>query len=86
MSWNAGGCCGQAAQHDVDDVAFIKSLVAAVDPGHRTIMTLVDDLRTVGYSNGGRLAYKLACSAPGLFDGTAVVKADPDPGCVVSRR
>ena len=79
MSWNAGGCCGQAAQHDVDDVAFITSLVAAVDPGHR------HPIYVVGYSNGGRLAYKLACSAPGLFDGTAVVKADPDPGCVVSR-
>jgi polyhydroxybutyrate depolymerase len=79
MSWNAGGCCGAAAQHNVDDVAFIKSLVAAVDPGHR------HPIYVVGYSNGGRLAYKLACSAPGLFDGTAVVKADPDPGCVVSR-
>ena len=79
MSWNAGGCCGAAAQRDVDDVAFIKSLVAAVDPGHR------HPVYVVGYSNGGRLAYKLACSAPGLFDAAAVVKADPDPGCVVSR-
>jgi polyhydroxybutyrate depolymerase len=79
MSWNAGGCCGQAAQHDVDDVAFIKALVAAVNPGH------MHPVYAVGYSNGGRLAYKLACSAPGLFDGTAVVKAMPDPGCVVTR-
>jgi len=78
MSWNAGGCCGQAFQHKVDDVAFMKSLVAAVDPGHR------HPIYVVGYSNGGRMAYKVACSAPGLFDGTAVVKADPDPGCVVS--
>ena len=67
------------ARQNVDDVAFIKSLVAAVDPGHR------HPIYVVGYSNGGRLAYTLACSAPGLFDGTAVVKADPDPGCVVSR-
>ena len=64
---------------DVDDVAFIKSLVAAVDPGHG------HPIYVVGYSNGGRLAYQLACSEPGLFDGTAVVKADPDPGCVVTR-
>jgi len=78
MSWNAGGCCGQAALHKVDDVAFMKSLVAAVDPGHK------HPIYVVGYSNGGRMAYKVACSAPGLFDGTAVVKADPDPGCAVS--
>jgi polyhydroxybutyrate depolymerase len=78
-SWNAGGCCGAAAAHHVDDLAFMKALVPAVDPGHR------HPVYVVGYSNGGRLAYEVACSAPGLFDATAVVKADPDPGCVVSR-
>lgn len=80
LSWNAGGCCGKAALHHVDDVAFIKAVVAAVDPGHER------PIYVVGYSNGGRLTYTLACAAPGLFDGAAVVKADPDPGtCEMSR-
>jgi polyhydroxybutyrate depolymerase len=78
-SWNAGGCCGKAAAHDVNDVAFLKALVPKVDPGHEHPIYLV------GYSNGGRMAYRMACSAPGLFDGTAVAKAMPDPGCVVTR-
>jgi polyhydroxybutyrate depolymerase len=78
-SWNAGGCCGKAAARDVNDVAFLKALVPKVDPGRAHPIYLV------GYSNGGRMAYRMACSAPGLFDGTAVAKAMPDPGCVVTR-
>jgi polyhydroxybutyrate depolymerase len=78
-SWNAGGCCGKAAQADVDDVAFLKALVARVDPGR------VHPVDVVGYSNGGRLAYRIACDDPGLFDATAVVKAMPMEGCDVTR-
>jgi polyhydroxybutyrate depolymerase len=78
-SWNAGGCCGQAAAHDIDDVAFLKALAARVDPGH------AHPLYLVGYSNGARMAYRMACSAPGYYDAYAMVKGDPQPGCVVSR-
>ncbi len=78
-SWNAGGCCGKAAAKDVNDVAFMKALVARVDPGHK------HPIDVIGYSNGGRLAYRIACSSPGLFDETAIVKAMPMPGCVVKR-
>jgi polyhydroxybutyrate depolymerase len=77
-SWNAGGCCGKAAAANVDDVAFLKALAARVDPGH------AHPIDVVGYSNGGRMAYRMACSAPGVFDQIAVVKADPMPDCVVT--
>jgi polyhydroxybutyrate depolymerase len=76
-SWNAGGCCGKAAQEHVNDVAFLKALVAMVDPGHSRPIYLS------GYSNGGRMAYRMACTDPRLFDAMAVVKAMPDPGCSV---
>jgi polyhydroxybutyrate depolymerase len=78
-SWNAIGCCGAASRHNVDDVAFIKALAARVDPGNQR------QIDVVGYSNGGRLAYRMACDYPGVFDQIAVVKADPQPGCVVTR-
>jgi polyhydroxybutyrate depolymerase len=78
-SWNAGGCCGKAAAQNIDDVAFMKALVAHLDPGHQRPIDIV------GYSNGGRLAYRLACDSPGLFDEIAIVKAMPMPGCVVTR-
>jgi polyhydroxybutyrate depolymerase len=77
-SWNADGCCGLAASEDVNDVGFVQALVARVDPGGRRPIYLV------GYSNGGRLAYRIAATDPGLFDAMAVVKADPEPGSEVA--
>jgi poly(3-hydroxybutyrate) depolymerase/surface polysaccharide O-acyltransferase-like enzyme len=76
-SWNALGCCSWASLAGVDDVDFIKSLIPVLDPGRTRPIYLV------GYSNGGRLAYRLACTDPLLFTGTIVVKADPIPGCTV---
>ena len=78
-SWNAIGCCGAAAQLKVNDLAFLKALVPKVDPGHQR------PIYFVGYSNGGRMAYRLECSDPGLFNGMVAVKADPMPGCVVTK-
>jgi polyhydroxybutyrate depolymerase len=79
QSWNAIGCCGAAAQHKVNDLGFLKALVPRVDPGRRR------PIYFVGYSNGGRMAYRLACADPGLFNGMAAVKADPMPGCVITK-
>jgi polyhydroxybutyrate depolymerase len=78
-SWNAGGCCGAAAKQNVNDVAFLQALVAQVDPGHSRPIYLV------GYSNGGRMAYRMACTDPQLFNATAIVKAMPEPGCSVTQ-
>ncbi|HEY1667444.1 MAG TPA: acyltransferase family protein [Trebonia sp.] len=77
-SWNAIGCCSWAADANVNDVGFIEALVKQVDPGNTRPIYLM------GYSNGGRLAYTLACEDPLLFDGTAVVKADPMQWCDIS--
>jgi polyhydroxybutyrate depolymerase len=77
-SWNAVGCCGYAAAKHVNDIGFLKALAPRIDPGH------AHPLDIVGYSNGGRMAYRMACTDPGLFDQTAIVKADPLPGCVVT--
>jgi polyhydroxybutyrate depolymerase len=78
-SWNVGGCCGWAGQNNVDDLAFMKALVPKIDPHH------VRPIYLVGYSNGGRMAYDIACHYPGLYGAIAVVKADPMPGCDVSK-
>ncbi len=59
-SWNAGGCCGQAEADDLDDVGFILALVDelvasySIDP---------DRVYLTGFSNGGLLAYRLACES-----------------------
>jgi poly(3-hydroxybutyrate) depolymerase/surface polysaccharide O-acyltransferase-like enzyme len=74
-SWNAIGCCSWAAQADVNDTGFIAALVKQVDPGNRHPIYLM------GYSNGARLAYTIACTNPLLFNGIAAVKGDPMPWC-----
>jgi len=78
-SWNAVDCCGYAHTHNVDDMAFLKALVPAVDPGH------VRPVYVVGYSNGARLAYRAACTDPGLFDAYAAVKGGPSPSCMPAK-
>ena len=57
-------------------MAFMKALVPAVDPGHAR------PVYVVGYSNGARLAYRVACTDPGLFDAYAAVKGGPNPSCM----
>jgi polyhydroxybutyrate depolymerase len=68
--WNAGACCGST---QVDDVAFVADVVSrvlasepAADPSR---------VYLVGYSNGGRMAYRMACQRPGLFAAIAVFGA-----------
>ena len=79
QSWNAVDCCGYAQAHNVGDLAFMKALVPAVDPGHAR------PVYVVGYSNGARLAYLVACTDPGLFDAYAAVKGGPSPSCMPAK-
>jgi polyhydroxybutyrate depolymerase len=71
-AWNVGGgCCGRSAATGVDDVAFIRAVVAAVRPE-----LAVDPGRVyaTGMSNGGMLAYRLACDTD-LFAAVGPVAA-----------
>lgn len=68
-SWNAGTCCGPAAEKGVDDVEFVSRVVAAIDAKipldpHRIFVT--------GMSNGAMMAQRLACET-NLFAGVASV-------------
>jgi polyhydroxybutyrate depolymerase len=59
-AWNTGGgCCGQPGRLGVDDVSFLSQLVA--DVGRQVP---VDPARVyaTGISNGGIMAYTLACA------------------------
>jgi polyhydroxybutyrate depolymerase len=78
-SWDAGTCCGQAAALHVDDLGFIERLAAEVDPGKHRPLDLV------GYSDGGRMAYDVACHDPSIFTSLAVVDAVPQAGCAVAK-
>jgi len=64
-AWNAGLCCGNG---DIDDVGFIRAVVAAV-----AAEGAVDGARVyaTGLSNGGAISQRLACDAADLFAAAA---------------
>jgi polyhydroxybutyrate depolymerase len=82
-TWNAGGCCGDARDRQVDDVGFARAVVAAVQARWR-----VDAGRVfaTGMSNGGMLAHRLACDAADVFRAVAsVAGTDATERCTPSR-
>ncbi len=78
-SWDADGCCGPAWRRAVNDVAFVS---AALDQTFAsTPMADRSRVYAAGFSNGGRLAYLLACDMPGVLRGFAAVEAVPVVAC-----
>lgn len=70
FSWNAGNCCGYALERNVDDVGFLRSLI-----GELQARLNVDPQRiyATGISNGGMLAYRLACEMADVLAAVAPV-------------
>src|SRR5688572_4691683 len=70
QSWNAGTCCEDAVEKDIDDVKFISTLV------DKLVSTYAIDSKRVyatGISNGGMLTYRLGCEKPNIFAAIASV-------------
>ncbi len=57
-TWDAGGCCGYAAAHHIDDVNFVRQLIAKLIAQFNINPKKV---YATGHSNGGMLCYRLAC-------------------------
>ncbi len=61
--WNAGQCCGQSAEKNIDDVAYISSAVGlladkyAINPGK---------VYGIGHSNGAMMTQRIICES-GLY-------------------
>lgn len=70
LTWNGGTCCGYAQAENVDDVGFVRALVADL----QTRVT-IDSQRiyATGLSNGAILSHRLACEASDLFAAVAPV-------------
>ena len=71
-TWNAGWCCGYASRTRVDDVGFISALI-----DHLVARYAVDAKRiyATGMSNGGFMAYTLACELSDKIAAIAPVAA-----------
>jgi polyhydroxybutyrate depolymerase len=82
-TWNAGACCGDARDRNIDDVGFIAAVIARLKR-----QAVIDDARVyaMGMSNGGLMAYRLACERPDLIRGImAVAGTDNTRTCHPSR-
>ena len=66
-SFNAGLCCGDAAAYKVDDISFLSSVVSDLKARGASRIAVV------GFSNGGMMAYRLACERPELVDTVGVM-------------
>ncbi len=78
-SWNAGNCCLPSTQNNIDDVGLVSTII------DQTIATNnIDQTKiwAVGHSNGGMMAYRLACDLSEKITAIAVVTgALMDPTC-----
>ncbi len=70
LTWNGGACCGYAVTNQIDDVGFVRALVAEVQSRYH-----IDPKRiyATGLSNGAIFSYRLACDASDLFAAVAPV-------------
>jgi polyhydroxybutyrate depolymerase len=61
-TWNAGSCCGGAVSNNINDVEFISLLIDKLVAGYKVNPKRI---YATGHSNGGMLAYRLACELSG---------------------
>jgi polyhydroxybutyrate depolymerase len=81
LTWNSGACCGYAQARGIDDVGFLRVVIAFViktydgDPAH---------VYATGISNGAMMAYRMAAEAPDLIAAVAAVAGtlDIDPALI----
>ncbi len=82
-TWNAGACCGKAAENKVDDVGFLKAVIERVS---RQMPIDRNRIYTTGMSNGAMMSYRLACELPTLIRAIApVAGTDNTLACTPSR-
>ncbi len=82
-TWNAGICCGKARDEQIDDVGFVRAVLADVQQRLN-----IDKARifATGMSNGGMLSYRLACEMADTFKAIAsVAGTDGTLNCTPSK-
>jgi polyhydroxybutyrate depolymerase len=78
-SWNAGNCCTNAITYQENDVLAVSTIIDFVNAKYAIDQTRV---WAMGHSNGGMMAYRLACDLSDKITAVAVVGgALVDPTC-----
>jgi polyhydroxybutyrate depolymerase len=76
LGWNAGRCCGQPAEHKVDDVAYIQAAVEKIAEKYG-----VDrhKIYGVGHSNGAMMTQRVMCETK-LYAAAAAISGTLETG------
>lgn len=69
-TWNAGACCATARDNNIDDVGFVRKMVASLT---RELNINRQMIYATGMSNGGMMAYRLACEMSDTITAIAAV-------------
>ena len=69
-TWNAGACCGDAREKNIDDAGFVKQIVTNL---HNQMNIDRNKIFATGMSNGGLMSYRLACEMADTFTAIASV-------------
>jgi poly(3-hydroxybutyrate) depolymerase len=81
MTWNSGAVANYASEHRIDDVGFLRAVVADVA---RRRNVDPDRVFAVGHGQGGAMCHRLAREAADVFRGIAVyggsARFEPDQG------
>jgi poly(3-hydroxybutyrate) depolymerase len=72
-SWNAGLCCGSAADEQRDDVSWLAGAITLAQTKYH-----LQTIYLVGFSNGGMMVERLVAERPELSDRFAVWGAAPE--------
>ena len=72
-TWNAGTCCGYAMQQRIDEIAFVAALL---DDLQATVAIDRARVYATGISNGGMMAYEVACALADRIAAIAVVAGE----------
>jgi polyhydroxybutyrate depolymerase len=63
-TWNAGNCCAYARDNDIDDIQYVRDVVADVQA---KIAIDADKIFATGFSNGSMMSYRVACELSDTF-------------------
>ncbi|MFC3115781.1 extracellular catalytic domain type 1 short-chain-length polyhydroxyalkanoate depolymerase [Cellvibrio fontiphilus] len=69
-TWNAGSCCADARDKNMNDVEFVREIISRVT---RELNINRQMIFATGMSNGGMMSYRLACEMADTFAAIAAV-------------
>lgn len=82
LTWNTGTCCGYAQRQNIDEAAFVRAMLDTLE---RQYPIDTNRVFATGLSNGGMMAYLVACRLSDRIAAIGVVSGELTVPCTPSR-